>query len=461
MSTNQPPAATPEVSVPSTGAGATDDLALRLGRLLGGAVENLARLSGGASRETWAFDLRSADGSAQHLILRRDPPLAARVGGMLMEAELFGVAANAGVPVPRLLASGDADPAVLGTGFLVMERVDGETLARRILRDEPYAHARTVLVEQMGTALARLHSVDKSSVSSLDRVDTLAKYREALDTFGYASPTFEMAFRWLDSNRPERTGDVILHGDFRLGNVIVDGNGLAAVLDWELGRLGDPAEDLAWLCVRAWRFGGAGPVAGLSDYEVLLRAYKAAGGADIPLETLRWWEAVGTLAWGVMCLTQANAHISGAIRSVELAAIGRRVAEQEHDLLDLMGVERTAELPTAVAPDSLTGAPTLPGLVEAVREFVERDVMTGTSGRVQFHARVAANVLAMIERELALGPGMRAVHAAGLATLGVPSEEALAEAVRSGRLDYGNPHVRRVVRSTVSARLAIANPKYA
>ena len=437
------------------------DLSERLGRLLGGGIENLARLSGGASRETWSFDLRPMDGPVQHLILRRDPPNAARTGGMPMEAELFVVAAKSGVPVPKLLASGDASPDVLGTGFLVMERVEGETLARRILRDEPYAHARSVLVEQMGTALARLHAADPGSVSSLVHVDTITKYRELIDSFDYPSPAFEMAFRWLDENRPAASGDCIIHGDFRLGNVIVDGNGLAAVLDWELGRLGDPAEDLGWLCVRAWRFGGSGPVAGLSDYDVLLRAYKTAGGVDISVETLRWWEAVGTLAWGVMCLLQANAHITGAIRSVELAAIGRRVAEQEHDILDILGVPRTETIPSPSAPSALAGSPTLGGLVEAVREFLERDVMTATSGRVQFHSRVAVNVLAMIERELALGPGMAAAHESGLHALGLSSEAALALAIRDGSVDYLSPDVGALVRSTVTTRLAIANPKYA
>ncbi len=453
MSTNNP-AASPTASP-------HQDLADRLGRLLGGGIENLARLSGGASRETWSFDFRPMDGPAQHLILRRDPPTAARTGGMPMEAELFTVAAKAGVPVPKLLASGDADPDLLGTGFLVMERVDGETLARKILRDEPYAHARTVLVEQMGAALAKLHSVDPKSIPSLAHVDTIAKYRELIDSFGYPSPAFEMAFRWLDEHRPAPTGDGIIHGDFRLGNVIVDRNGLAAVLDWELGRLGDPAEDLGWLCVRAWRFGGAGPVAGLSDYEVLLRAYKAAGGVDISVETLRWWEAVGTLAWGGICLLQASAHISGAIRSVELAAIGRRVAEQEHDILDILGVPRTDALPAPAEPSTLAGSPTMPALVEAVREFIERDVMTATTGRVQFHSRVAVNVLAMIERELALGPGMAAAHEAGLHALGLSSEAELARAIRDGSVDYRSPEVGSLVRSTVTTRLAIANPKYA
>jgi aminoglycoside phosphotransferase (APT) family kinase protein len=447
-------------------------LEVRLSNVLGTPIANLARLSGGASRETWAFDMLEANGASRRLILRRDPPSAARTGGMPMEAALFGVAEKAGVPVPRLLLSGDANPDVLETGFLIMDRIEGETLARRILRDEPYAHARTVLVEQMGEALAKLHRVDPdeiakqfdaSSATKLERIDTIGKYREMLDGFGYWSPTFEMAFRWLDDHRPEPSGEVVLHGDFRLGNVIVDTAGLAAVLDWELARLGDPAEDLGWLCVRCWRFGGPKPVAGVGDYETLLRAYEKAGGVAIPLETLQWWEMVGTLTWGIMCLTQVSAHLAGTIRSVELAAIGRRVAEQEHDLLDLMNVLR-AKRPEVSLPDhmqSIAGTPNISELLVAVQEFLAGDVMASTTGRIQFHSRVAANVLAIAIRELEHGPQLAQLHTQHMRDLGLASEEELAKAIRTKAIDYNDPRVCGAIRETVSKRLEISNPKYA
>ncbi len=123
-----------------------------------------------------------------------------------------------------------------------------------------------------------------------------------------------------------------MHGDFRLGNVIVDDEGLAAVIDWELAHRGDPMEDLGWLCVKAWRFGSSEPVAGVGRYEDLFAAYEAAGGAPVDPETVRWWEVLGTLKWGIMCIMQASAHLTGMARSHELAAIGRRVCENEYDL---------------------------------------------------------------------------------------------------------------------------------
>ena len=447
-----PPAATP-----------TDDLAERLARLMGSRIEGLQRLSGGASRETWAFDAIAADGGRQALILRRDPPGAVRVGGMPLEARMFRAAAAVGVPVPTLHHSGGADESLLGTGFLVMDRLAGETIARKILRDPEFAHARTVTVGQMGAALARLHAVPVDSIEGLEPSDAMTKYRTTLDESGFQSPTFELAFRWLVANRPTSRPTTVVHGDFRLGNVIIGPDGLVAVLDWELAHLGDPMADFGWLCARVWSFGGPGPVAGMGTYQQLFDAYEAAGGAKVDPEVVRWWVTLSTLMWGVMCVMQATAHTSGAIRSVELAAIGRRVAEQEHDLLDLLGV--ASVVPPAVPPAptayDLRGFPSSRLLLEALREYLERDVMAATGGRVQFHGRVAANVVSIIDRELALGPELVRAHTEGIAAFGVSDEAGLAAAIRSGALDDRLGEVGTFARRIVSTRLAIANPKYA
>lgn len=440
----------------------------RLERLLGGSVSGLSRLSGGASRQTWAFDFVPLGGTAQKLILRRDPPTAVRTGGMPMEAALFSAAAHAGVPVPQLVGHGDADPEVLGTGFLVMHRVGGETIARKILRDEPYAHARSILISQMGAALAKLHGAPIDSVPGLEPLDVLQKYREVLDELGHSSATFELAFRWLDAHRPALVSNVIVHGDFRLGNVIIDEQGLAAVLDWELAHLGDPAEDMGWLSVRAWRFGGKKPVAGLGTYADLLRAYEEAGGAPISEDRIHWWEVAGTLMWGIMCLLQANAHITGAIRSVELAAIGRRVAEQEHDLLTLLGAPEPnpAPSPQLSLVSSIAGHPSASLLLEAVREYLDTDVRVNTAGRTQFHSRVAANVLATLERELALSSALHQANHETLRVLGVSEEDhsraeaSLVDLIRAGNYDDNLGRVAAALRPTVTLRLAIANPKH-
>ncbi len=303
----------------------SDDLAAQLAEVLGAsAVNDLARLSGGASRETWRF---VADG--EPLVLQRQR--GGDVRDMAVEVAALRAAAAGGVPAARVVASGDATSA-LGASFMVLTAIDGETIARKILRDDEYAHARTVLTTQLGAALAQLHAVDASIVPALPAPDQLQQYREVLDTSEQPHPAFELAFRWLAAHQPAASQQTLVHGDFRLGNVMVGDDGLRAVLDWELAHLGDPMEDLGWLCVRAWRFGLPQPVAGLGAYEQLFEAYEAAGGAPVDPEVVRWWEVLGTLKWGIICIMQASTHLTGVLRSHELAAIGRRVCENEHDL---------------------------------------------------------------------------------------------------------------------------------
>ena len=299
-------------------------------------VRGLRRLSGGASRETWAFD---ADG--RPLILQRARPGGVASGPMATEVALLRAARAAGVPVPGVVLSGaevDGDAGLLGRSWMVVERIEGETIPRKILRDEEFAAARPLLTAQCGRALAAVHRIDSGSVSGLDPTDQFERFRELLDAMTEPHPAFELGFRWLDRNRPPVRADTVVHGDFRNGNLVVGPDGLRAVLDWELAHLGDPLEDLGWLCVRAWRFGAPPRVGGFGDVDELVAAYEAASGSagTVDREALAWWEAMGTLKWGVMCMLQAATHLSGTVRSVELAAIGRRVCEVEHDLLLLL-----------------------------------------------------------------------------------------------------------------------------
>jgi aminoglycoside phosphotransferase (APT) family kinase protein len=339
---------------------AKDDLARELRAVLERAFEedvevgSLERLPGGASRETWVFEASSSRRGTERLILRRDPP-GAVASGLRLEAALLEAAAQAGVPVPRVVMAADGqgrsrglggtgaqahvdlDPGPsLGSAFMVVEYVEGETIPRRILRDDGLGEARAVLAERCGEALAAIHSIPSSSVPGLAGGDHLGQLRELLDRLGEPHPAFELAFRWLETARPPSSGESVVHGDFRNGNLIVGPEGIRAVLDWELAHLGDPLEDLGWLCVKAWRFGSPLPVGGFGSVEQLTSSYERAGGARVDLDSLRWWEVFGTLRWGIICIVQALTHTSGALRSVELAAIGRRVCEVEWDLLELL-----------------------------------------------------------------------------------------------------------------------------
>jgi aminoglycoside phosphotransferase (APT) family kinase protein len=308
-------------------------------------IDGLRRLSGGASRESWSFDVVRADGARDGLVLRRDP------GGYIgptdrsTEYELLRAAGAGGVPVPRVrfvLEAADD----LGAGF-VMDRVEGETIARKILRDDEYAAARPVMARQCGEIAARIHALPEASLPALaaqSALDQVEQFRGYLDAFGEPHPAFELGLRWLTERASsaetgtEPSATTLVHGDFRNGNFVVGPEGIRAVLDWELAHRGDPIEDLGWLCVKSWRFGvDDRPAGGFGSYEDLVTAYEESGGIPVDPDRLRYWEAFGTLKWGVMCEIQCFTHLHGMVRSVELAVLGRRVAEMEWDLLELIG----------------------------------------------------------------------------------------------------------------------------
>lgn len=302
-------------------------------------VTGLQRLSGGASAETWAFDatglFSGTEPVTRSYILRRQPHAGSHKASITTEAAAIAAAGAAGVPVPGVLAASD-DVAPLGSAFMIMDRVEGETIPRRILRDGALAPARARFGWDCGRILGAVHGADIATVPGLAAEDPLERYRSVLDELGAPNPTFEWAFRHLEATRPDPSPVALVHGDFRMGNLIVGPDGVRAVLDWELVHLGDPLEDLGWLCTKAWRFGCPAPVGGAANYADLLDGYAAATGRVVGLATLRWWETLGSLKWGIMCLMQASSHLSGARSSVELAAIGRRVAENEWDLLGLL-----------------------------------------------------------------------------------------------------------------------------
>jgi aminoglycoside phosphotransferase (APT) family kinase protein len=298
----------------------------------------LTAIPGGASRETWLVEAE-----AGRWVLRRDPPRAESFVALEVEQAVVSAAASAGVPVPPVVRFEAANGA-FGTAGYLMQHVEGQSVAPRVLRRDELAAAREGLVAELGTALAAIHAIDVGELDSVAQPDgdpalaACAFWEAELDAVGEPLPATEAGLRWLRLNAPsppERT--TLVHGDFRLGNFIVSKRGLAAVIDWELCHLGDPAEDIAWLCVRSWRFGNDDrPVAGLGDREEFLAAYEAAGGTRPDAERLRWWEAMGNAKWAVICARQAHDHLTGRRRSAELASLGRRICEPEWDLLELI-----------------------------------------------------------------------------------------------------------------------------
>jgi aminoglycoside phosphotransferase (APT) family kinase protein len=437
----------------------SEELTAALGRRLGGSVHDLRRLSGGASRVTSAFELDTDDGARRPLIVQMDRTDTAPSGRVRMEAALLRAAAGAGVPVPGVIAGGEGDE--LGAGWLVVERLEGETIPRKVLRDDEWAAARRALTGQAGRALAAVHTIDPATIEGLAPADPLGDPLPFLDALGEVRPALELGVRWLAAHRPQGGPRVTVHGDYRLGNFLVGPDGLRGVLDWELAHTGDPAEDIGWLCAPAWRFGGRAEVGGFGTLPELLAAYAAAGGEAVAPARVHWWQVYATVKWATVCALQASAHLSGVSRSVELAAIGRRVCESEWDLFGLLGTPPPLDAGPVAAdgPTAPFGRPTAAELVEAVGEYLD-DVMEGSGDGARFRARVARNALGIAERELRLGPALADAHAARLAGLGFSDDAELATSLRSGALDAEWEAIAPVLAASARDQLLVANPSY-
>jgi aminoglycoside phosphotransferase (APT) family kinase protein len=299
---------------------------------------NLTRIPGGASRETWL-----AESERGRWVLRRDPQGSVSLVPLADEFALISRAAETGAPVPEPLAF-EPDGGRFGSPGLLMAHVEGTSVAPRILRRPEFESARARLTAQLGEALARIHAIDPATLDGVlpkaagdPALDQITEWERQLDEIGEPLPAVELGLRWLRANAPEPAEPKLVHGDFRLGNFIVDEHGLAAVIDWELAHLGDSAEDIGWLCIRSWRFGNDDqPVAGVGELDEFAAAYESAGGTPIDRDRVRYWEAFGNVKWAVICARQAHDHLAGVRRSHELASLGRRICEPEWDLMELM-----------------------------------------------------------------------------------------------------------------------------
>ncbi|HEX3561852.1 MAG TPA: phosphotransferase family protein [Solirubrobacterales bacterium] len=299
---------------------------------------SLAPIPGGASRETWLVETPGG-----RWVLRHDPKGSVSLVPLGEEFALIERAVRAGVPVPEPVAFEPAGGR-LGTAGMLLGFVDGTSVAPRVLRKPEFERARAVLTVQLAEALAGIHAIDVPGLDGVlpaaaedPAVAQIKEWERQLDEIGETLPAVELGLRWLRANAPEPAQSHLVHGDFRLGNFIVDEDGLAAVIDWELSHLGDPAEDIGWLCIRSWRFGNDDlRVGGVGDLGEFASAYESAGGTRVDLDRVRYWEVFGNVKWAIICARQAHDHLSGVRPSHELASLGRRICEPEFDMLELI-----------------------------------------------------------------------------------------------------------------------------
>jgi aminoglycoside phosphotransferase (APT) family kinase protein len=414
-----------------------------------GDLAGLGRLSGGANMESWAFDWAGAS-----YVLRRAPSaeyMEGRPYGHPVEAALVKAAYAGGVKAPEVVGVlTDADG--MGTGY-VMRRVIAEVSPAKILPAPPPS-----LVADLGRELALIHALPRAAIPAeipvMDTAAALAELKARFLTYGGDRPAIALAIKWCEDHLPAVADPVLVHGDYRMGNVMVDGEGLAAVLDWELAHLGDGHEDLAFGCMTVWRFGQLDkPAFGVGSLDDYFAAYQAAGGAKVDPARFRFWLVYRTLWWALGCLQMGQAWRSGADRTVERVVVGRRTAEQELDLIRLLEeeapeVERARALPAtgeeAAAP---TGEPTNREIVQAVRDWIEGAIKPKAEGHAKFEAVVAMNALGIVLRDL--DAGTRA------------EDQALAAALLAGETTLAEPGLLAKLRRAVLDKCAVDSPKYA
>ncbi len=446
------------------------ELAGRLTDLFGTSVDvgGLTALPGGSSRQTLRVPV-SIGGARRDMVLRLEAseisdtsaaPRPGRAEAMAVEVRALAAAAAAGVPVPAVVDSG---PSLGGRPYLLMEHVAGETIPRKLLRDDAFAGLRPQLAGQLGAVAARVHTID--GLPGLPHPEPVGELERISRDHDLPRPVVELGLRWLREHPVEPVPDTVVHGDLRNGNVIVGPDGIRAVLDWELVHRGCPVEDLGWLCVKAWRFGSALPVGGFGTREQLLDGYASVAGWRPTAEQLSWWEVYGTLRWVLLCRQQATVFLTGR-DSLEHAVIGRRVCEAEFDLLLALGLvspstvadplDTARQLPDR-APHDAPGADAL--LAAVARSLADGELGAAVpAGRSRFLSRVAANAVRIARRELLLGDELADAHRRRLAGLGVADDAELAARIRSGELDSAT--VAPAIVDTVRDKLRVANPAH-
>ncbi|GEN99448.1 hypothetical protein NSE01_12810 [Novosphingobium sediminis] len=412
-----------------------------------GPATGLLRLSGGANMQSWRFEI-----GGEPFVLRRAPSaewVAGRALDMAREAAVIRCAQAGGVPAPEVVA--ELTPADdIGLGF-IMRCVPGSPDPENALSSPP------ALLEEIAAAMAKVHALDPAALPFLPVLEPAAGVEALAAQFAEAGgdrPPIALGLAWLRANLPAPAAPTVLHGDLRIGNVMVENGHLSAVLDWELAHLGDPHEDLAFGCMTVWRFGRLDKRGfGLGQIDDLARAYEAAGGVAFDPARFRFWLIYRTVWWALSALSMGKGWRSGADRSLERVVVARRAAEQDLDLLLLLETEapeaeRGRPLPPSVSPPpTAEGEPSAAEILTAVSEWLAATVKPHmAAGRERFELAVAQNALGIVRRELAGRPN--------------PHDKALCETILTGRTTLAEPGLLANLRRRVLDTLAADMPKY-
>ncbi|MEI9990555.1 MAG: phosphotransferase family protein [Rhizomicrobium sp.] len=284
-------------------------------------VTGLARIPGGASRETYRFRAKSG-GAERGLILRRDPPASLIETERTTEYQAYEAFHALGLPVPAPVAL-ELDPAPLERPFFIMEEIEN-CLTGSIVSPDPYGVHRDKIGRQFYGVLGRIAAVDPRDMglSNFDgetdihdvAMHEVARWEKVIDEDEIEpQPIVRAAIRWLKRNPPPPAQKIaVVHGDYRTGNFLYDESGtIRAILDWEMAHLGDPLEDLGWAIDPLWAGGNPGFPGGMIARDAAIAAWEKASGLTAEPQALRWWEIFAGLKGAAIWISAAREYAQG------------------------------------------------------------------------------------------------------------------------------------------------------
>ena len=433
------------------------------------------RLSGGASQETYRITIATPTGE-RLLAMRRaaggeEGEITAQHPGLAVEAMLMQAALAQGVPEPEVYHVLRPEDCI-GAGF-IMQWLEGEALGARIVKIPELDAVRPQLAHLFGATLARIHSIDLQAsglsehLQHLSPEDYVRQTWERYQEFATPQPMIDYTARWLLDHLPQSYVPSLVHNDYRNGNVMVDANGIVAVLDWEVAHIGDPMRDLGWMLCHSWRFGRAHlPVGGFGAADDFYAGYEAVSGTPLDRQAVKFWQVFGSFWWAVGCLGMAEHYRNGPDQSVERPGIGRRSSECQVDCVNLL-IPGAVSLVEATTDTGLVDMPRADELLGSVVDFLRQQVMAETTGRTQFLARVASNSLDIVQREMALGSAAAAQELSRLqnllnSTSGdlIGLRWQLVKALREGAMDLNVDGLTEHLRASIVNQINIDQPRY-
>ncbi|RKG37439.1 phosphotransferase family protein [Acinetobacter rongchengensis] len=298
-------------------------------------------MSGGAIQENWLLQDQTFS-----LVLRKNAESGVAVSSdRKQEYLLLERLYQCGIKVPQVLYFEKAS-SLLNSDFFIMKKIEGVTEGHKLVRISDQ-EKRKKIIQDIGHQLALIHAIqsDQALETLFEKPNTehylkrkLDAFIEQLDCLQRSRPVLEYAIQWMKKNQPKVDDLVLVHGDFRTGNIMIEDDYVSGILDWEFTEWGDRREDIAWFTAKCWRFGQDQNVAGgIGSYKDFMTAYAEKSEIYIPEFEMKFWHVLAHVRWTIIAMQQSNRNDDMQKPSLELALTEFMVPRLEKNILDLLG----------------------------------------------------------------------------------------------------------------------------